>query len=251
MTKSKLMISTLMAGSMIMFAGQAFAWDWNNGGGSGGGNSGGSSSSNNYKWDWEADVDSAVNINLNINQAEDYLLGELEQVQIGDIKAVSKIDGVLGKELKVDSAATAVGNNMSLEGEEIGNVHTTQFVMDAHGHGGGAEDLSDALDMTDAALGGGLDQAEVKAYSEVMWTGGVKTVDATSTAISNNLSFTVNPGDTESVAIADASQFSFADVTAVTQVGGVASGWGNPGAKVNAAASAIGNNISVKVGLDD
>lgn len=274
MTKSKLMLSTLIAGGMMMIAGQALAFGnsnnqqtnidvdvdaqidqsidnsiTNNYFNWGGGNSS-SSSENNYEWNWDADVYSDVSIDLNIDQAEDYALAEIEQIQLGDVTATSEVVGVIGDKLKIDSAATAVANNISIEGEEIANVHTTQFVMESNGYGD-AHDLSDALDMTDEALGGDLQQADVSAYTNVSWAGAAEKIDATSTALANNLSLTVNPGDTESIAIADASQFSFADVTATTHVGGIAGVATNAGAKVNAAASAIGNNISIKVGLDD
>lgn len=190
----------------------------------------------------------------------------------------------LGVDLpKVASAATAVGNNQTIESSVSMELHDAQYLVgDVSGES--SESLAGLFDQTDpvsnthtnavsslvaALTAGGLTPASITADSTV--TGILNaTVDSNATAVGNNMSVDLaafTPDD--AFVIADVAQFAYADVTATSLVDDVmidgysdlgAAGFGPAGGLdpdtglavaqipvINSVATAVGNNFSLKV----
>ncbi len=174
----------------------------------------------------------------------------------------------------VESIATAVANNQSIESTVAVNLHDAQFNMGGLGFNDGGilrstndvvavdEDDSDLLtgnshtDILIAATLGGLlgvvQPGEVSATSEVRDILNAQ-IDSDATAVGNNLSVEVNastPGD--AFLIADLTQFNYADVSASSTVADInVNDYSNlgvlEGALVSSVATAVGNNVSITV----
>ena len=175
----------------------------------------------------------------------------------------------------IDSAATAVGNNLSIESDVATMVHSGQLLFD---QGDAAVEPSgvDALAAVGAVLAGAalgdnihtgmaagagvlaitntIGKAEVSASSQVSNIIRGR-VDSAATAVGNNMSIEVNadgtpPGD--SLLLGDMTQFAAADVTATSDVSSVyVNNYSNlvaAGPLVSSAATAVGNNLSISVG---
>ena len=178
----------------------------------------------------------------------------------------------------IDSAATAVGNNQSIDSDVATYLHDAQFLFDqgdlANGEGGvedaiggvaavllgsqfaGNTHTALAVGSSVLAITGTIDKANIDATSEVYNILNAR-VDSVATAVGNNASINVNAdGDPagDSILLADLTQFSLADVSASSDVYNVAvNNYTNLGAAgvnplVSSAATAVGNNVSVNVG---
>jgi len=165
---------------------------------------------------------------------------------------------------EVISSATAVANNMSIETNQMVELHSGQFAFggfgegrlssalstDGGGSGGGNAFHDAALGLTFAGAFGLISPADIRAVSNVR---NIKnaTVDSTATAVANNLSVDVASATADAVFIGDATQFAYADVTARSRVRNVdinnyaLGDLGRP--IVNSVATAVGNNMSIKV----
>jgi len=164
---------------------------------------------------------------------------------------------------EVISSATAVANNMSIETNQMVELHSGQFAFGGFGDGlssalstggggsGGGNAFHDAaLGLTFAGAFGLISPADIRAVSNVR---NIKnaTVDSTATAVANNLSVDVASATADAVFIGDATQFAYADVTARSRVRNVdinnyaLGDLGRP--IVNSVATAVGNNMSIKV----
>ena len=180
----------------------------------------------------------------------------------------------------VESVATAVGNNQTIESTVAVNIHDGQYNMGDIGLDGETDgqmlaalayllmesdadiDLSGlttgntATDMLAIATIGSalglIQQGEVSATSTVADIKNAS-VDSSATAVANNLSVDVEantPGD--AFAIADITQFNYADVYANSSVSDVSvNNYANLGVLeqplVNSVATAVGNNVSISV----
>lgn len=191
---------------------------------------------------------------------------------------------------KVENAATAVANNQSIEADVPLYLHDAQFAAGefAGGSVSGGEALAALLagayivdndedlegineHTTMAALltvaaGAGLVQpASVTANASVSDILNAY-VDNAATAVTNNASFTVESGNIENhVMIADLTQWGYANVSSTASVSDVnINGYTNFGAAglggglnedivpvVANAATAVGNNLSITVGMPD
>ena len=178
----------------------------------------------------------------------------------------------------IDSAATAVGNNQSINSDVATYLHDAQFLFDqgdlANGEGGvedaiggvsavllgsqfsGNSHTALAVGASVLAITGTIDKANIDATSEVYNILNAR-VDSAATAVGNNTSVNVNAdGDPtgDSILLADMTQFSLADVSASSDVYNVAvNDYTNLGAAsinplVSSAATAVGNNVSINVG---
>lgn len=194
---------------------------------------------------------------------------------------------------EVVSTATAVGNNQSITSDVPVFLHDGQFVantlynderwdyaslagaVDARmGGGGNGDGCNDCGNLhTDLAalftLGsaiGFLTPADISATSHVGYIANAS-VDSAATAVANNLSVRLESnvdGGTNCntgcydrlsnhVVIADITQFAYANVSAVSDVGGViVDNYNSLGeidrALVSSVATAVGNNVSINVG---
>lgn len=204
---------------------------------------------------------------------------------------------------RIVNAATAVGNNQSIESTSALLLHDGQFVVGAvggggfaaaplfanggsggghHGHGHGRfEPGNTHADMMREAiehgLAGAIQPAEISADASV---GGYScgscegdgdavamilnaSVDNAATAVANNMSINLDGADAASnTMVADLTQFAYANVGAYAEVNNVHingyGGFGDAGHGnlagditpiVKNAATAVGNNMSIKVGV--
>jgi hypothetical protein len=187
-------------------------------------------------------------------------LGELtvEVDPTGSFDALTELPEVV-------SAATAVANNSNITSDVAIEMHEGQFVFniadDPEGLGtaGGATDLGNsnleiALALGLAAGAGIIDPAQITAVS---WVDNIvnATVDSSATAVANNKSITIESPNLENhLLMADIVQFAYADVTAASTVTNVSvSNYTGLGLLdrplVNSAATAVGNNLSISVGV--
>lgn len=228
-------------------------------------------------WDWDLDVDTYVDqdIDIDVDDLGDptgLTLAEIDQKFFGSVKAVStvtdvSIDTNTGHEKNwdfmgdrngpdkpkievglgaVESAATAVANNASLDTEVMTNLDTNQLW-----------------------IGSG----EVKALSLVADIDNL-TVDSSATAVGNNLSVSLVPTvetattntfrgypdpqinqNGDSVLLANINQVGVGDVSAYSFVNDVSLGGasdlkvdGIQVPEINSVATAVGNNVSIKLG---
>lgn len=174
----------------------------------------------------------------------------------------------------VVSAATAVGNNQSISSDVSVSLHDGQFILgsidddhfgdnhgdnrgddrhgDDHGDSGGNSNLSLAMELLSSAAGGNITPANITATSDVSDILNAS-VDSSATAVANNLNVDLaarTNGD--SVMLGDITQVAFATVSATSTVDNVSvNNYSNLAAinpLVNSAATAVGNNVSIKVG---
>jgi hypothetical protein len=169
---------------------------------------------------------------------------------------------------EVVSEATAVGNNQNIESEVAVMLHDGQFVFGGFGYGHGWHDDIDLphygplSDNTNLALVGALldagaehtiRSADIEATSAV-WDILNATVDSSATAVANNINVEVATGNAENqLVMGDITQFAYADVTAKSYVSDVTlKNYKNLGTHgrpiVNSVATAVGNNVNIKVG---
>lgn len=175
---------------------------------------------------------------------------------------------------EVNSVATAVANNQSIKSTVAVNLHDAQYnfggfdpifgdrspqiaaldespVDEVEGASGNTH-----TDILAAAVLGGLlgviEPGQVTATSLVGLISDAS-VNSEATAVGNNLSIELNANtEGDAFLIADLTQFNYADVTATSGVGLVSvEGYANLGALegplVNSVATAVGNNVSIKV----
>jgi len=193
----------------------------------------------------------------------------------------------------VSLPATAIGNNQSITSDVPIFLHDGQFVANVQpeydsvwsnalsapdmggwgskGRGGNSNTELAGLFLLGSAFGI-LTHAEISAETSAYDIKNAS-VDASATAVANNVSITLATNDVENhVLIADITQFALANVSAETDVHNVsATGYTNmrqlttatlqtvdgvanvpvnvPTPWINAAATAIGNNVSINVGL--
>ncbi len=186
----------------------------------------------------------------------------------------------VGERLGVDlpavaSAATAVGNNQSIESSVSTQLHDGQFLFggfaEADGEGAGLEDLASnfpdtgnthtdiAAALALAAGTGAIVPATVSADSSVNDILNAS-VNSEATAVANNMSVDLAAATADDAfMIADVTQVAYADVSATSLVDAVTiEGYSDLGAAgfglgegqtplVNSAATAVGNNLSIKV----
>lgn len=209
------------------------------------------------------ETDQQPNINGTVTATVD--LGTVEVPATAALNAEANLPSVI-------SAATAVGNNLSVTSEVGTQLHVGQFAFGDgnsspsvqfggggyHGggnhHGGGSNNsnLTLADTLTDLVMGGDLVKANIKATSKVSDILNA-TVDSSATAVGNNLSVSVEPvSAANAMVMADITQFSFADVKAKSKVTDVTinnySGLGSVTRPiVNSVATAVGNNASISV----
>ena len=167
---------------------------------------------------------------------------------------------------EVVSSATAVGNNQNIESEVAVLLHDGQFVFGGFGYGYHNDiDLpyyGPLSDNTNLALLGGLLQAgadgvikpaEITATSKV-WDIKNASVDSSATAVGNNINVAVATTTADNqVVIGDITQFAYADLSAKSSVHDVTlQNYTNLGVLgrpiVNSVATAVGNNVNIKVG---
>lgn len=188
-----------------------------------------------------------------------------------DIESVEGINDAVDLP-EIESSATAVANNQSIESSVGVQLHDAQYNW-----GGFSEDdrqlvspelLGEAFDATgnthtdillSAALSGALGiitPGSVTATSTVSDISNAS-VDSDATAVGNNLSVDVaafTPDD--ALVIADLTQFNYADVNALSSVTGVSvDNYANlgvlEGPLVSSVATAVGNNVSITVSSPD
>jgi hypothetical protein len=205
------------------------------------------------------ETDQMPNINGTVTATVD--LGEVTVPATASLNAEANLPSVI-------SAATAVGNNLSVESEVGVQLHVGQFAFGdgnsspsfgfggggggGHHGGSGNSNLTLADSLTDMIMDGDLVKANIKATSKVTDILNA-TVDSSATAVGNNLSVAVGPVSADNaLVIADITQFSYADVTAKSKVRDVTiSNYTGLGSLtrpiVNSTATAVGNNASISV----
>ncbi len=189
---------------------------------------------------------------------------DLSQVELPPTQPSQTFDALI--ELpSINSEATAVANNTSIESAASIELHEGQFAFNVVGDSnlnGNGNLLNDAetenSNLTAAnvlgvfALTGETEAIDVKARSSVSDILNA-TVDSSATAVVNNLTVNLEPDVADnSLAIADIVQFSFADVTAKSEVTNVSlTNYTNLGSLersiINSVATAVGNNKSITV----
>lgn len=186
-------------------------------------------------------------------------LGAVEVTPTGSYDALTELPSVV-------SAATAVANNTSISTDVAVQLHEGQFTFNTTGDTGegtlaalanadltgGNRHQTVAGLLTLAALSGDIVPANVTATSTVSDILNA-TVDSTATAVANNLTVNVEPkSGADALLIGDVVQFSFANVSATSDVSAVSvNSYTNLGALdraiVNSVATAVGNNKSITV----
>ena len=172
---------------------------------------------------------------------------DLGSIEVDFPSGVGGVFDALVELPSVVSAATAVANNTSINSEVSTQIHELQVAV------GGFE--GDNID-TSSPLGllSGITPGQVSALSDVSDILNA-TVDSTATAVSNNLTVDVAAATSQdAVLIMDAQQWSFMDVSAVSNVSEVSvNSYMNLGLievpMVNSVATAIGNNKSINVSI--
>ena len=196
------------------------------------------------------------------------------QIQVeGEVEVPAGEGDPLDAELElpaIESVAVAVGNNQSIESAVSTQLHDAQILFDvddengtdptpvpllqSNGEGGNAHtDL--AVAATLAAALGFIDKADITASSEVYNILNA-TVESSATAVGNNMNVDLSEAPVgDQLLIADITQFAYADVSATSYVHDVwINNYNNLGAVspiVSSTATAIGNNLSVNVGVPD
>ena len=189
---------------------------------------------------------------------------DLSQVELPPTQPSQTFDALI--ELpSISSEATAVANNTSIESAASIELHEGQFAFNVVGESNlngnnnllnGAETENSNLTAANVlgvfALTGEIEAIDVKARSSVSDILNA-TVDSSATAVVNNLTINLEPDVADnSLVIADIVQFSFADVTAKSEVTNVSlNNYTNLGSLessiINSVATAVGNNKSITV----
>tara|TARA_R110002124_G_scaffold233406_1_gene398674 strand:+ start:27809 stop:28837 length:1029 start_codon:yes stop_codon:yes gene_type:complete len=164
----------------------------------------------------------------------------------------------------VESIATAIGNNQSIESTVATALHDAQFNggdfvgdnsnLDFFPNVGGTGNThTDFLEVAVVAAGLGLlEQGVVSADSTISDILNASAV-STATAIGNNVSVDLDANiDGDAYMVADLTQFNYADVMATSMASAIeVSSYNNlgvlDGPLVSSSATAIGNNASIKV----
>lgn len=153
---------------------------------------------------------------------------------------------------EVISAATAVGNNTTIETDTAVELHEAQVLVgDVEFPAGEDTDLTQGLDV----LGWSVTPATVSATSTVYDILNAS-VDSTATAVGNNLAIDIEAEGPDRLLMADVTQISVANVTATSTVYDVSlNNYINLGALdrpiVSSVATAVGNNKSISVSAPD
>lgn len=159
---------------------------------------------------------------------------------------------------EVVSTATAVGNNMNIESTGSTQLHLGQLLFSLCGGCEEGEPTPEIANL-DGDLLSNLTPAEITAISTVYDILNAS-VDSSATAVGNNISVNLDPATPDDNAlVADIKQISLANVSATSQVYGVSvNNYTNLGAfrvggeldrpLINSAATAVGNNLSIRVG---
>ena len=214
-------------------------------------------------------ISGVVNENLESVNGEFTITGTVTVDPTGSFDAMTELPEVL-------SAATAVGNNSSIDSEVMVEVHEGQFLFDTVDGGVGDSGLPGGLaalaiyELFDdnygdintnhlvgaatlvGAVGGLIDKAEISAVSRVSNILNAS-VDSAATAVGNNKSISIEPRTfADAVMMGDVTQVSVANVSALSDVRNVSlNNYTNLGAIdrpiVNSVATAVGNNLSVSV----
>jgi phage tail protein X len=189
---------------------------------------------------------------------------DLSQVELPPTQPSQTFDALI--ELpSINSEATAVANNTSIESAASIELHEGQFAFNVEGESNlngnnnllnGAETENSNLTAANVlgvfALTGEIEAIDVKARSSVSDILNA-TVDSSATAVVNNLTINLEPDVADnSLVIADIVQFSLADVTAKSEVTNVSlNNYTNLGSLessiINSVATAVGNNKSITV----
>ncbi|MGE0669237.1 MAG: hypothetical protein AB7O49_22015 [Sphingomonadales bacterium] len=173
------------------------------------------------------------------------ILVEVEPMEGVEFDALTELPEVI-------SAATAVGNNTSIEADTAVQLHEAQVLVGSIEYPTNGEDGEiGGIDV----LGLGVTPASVSATSTVYDILNA-TVDSSATAVGNNLSVSVEAEGPDRLLMADVIQVSVADVTATSSVYDVdLYNYTNLGALdrpiVNSVATAVGNNKSISVNAPD
>ena len=166
----------------------------------------------------------------------------------------------------VESAATAVGNNQSIKSAVSTQLHDAQILFDVADEGsepnpalllvGNATDnlhTNIALSTALAAALGVIDKSNITATSTVynIWNA---SVDSDATAVGNNMSIDLSTAQFgDQLLIADLTQVAVADISASSSVSNVSvNNYANLAAVnplVSSVATAVGNNVSINVGV--
>ncbi|MDR5901108.1 hypothetical protein [Halomonas icarae] len=195
-------------------------------------------------WVWDATVNSTVDTSalseINVTP-EGLAMTENDQTALGTITATSLvtavdnlllplIDGNTVDDLAaVESIATAVGNNAAIESDVSAQIDNSQVYSGIDATVGTVTATSSALAILNA------------------------TVDVDATAVGNNMALDLTTiSDDDAFAITNNEQLSVALLTSTATAGGVLfdgiNGMGTDGtADVSAAATSVGNNLSITV----
>jgi len=140
----------------------------------------------------------------------------------------------------IESAATAVGNNQTINSEVATMLHDGQILFDV-GPGDPANEDDFGVEDIVGVLGGVV-------------AAGVLSDNTHTAAVGNNISVNVNGDGNEgdSILIADMTQFAAADISAMSKVNAIEvnnyNSLGLVDPLVSSAATAVGNNVSINVG---
>ncbi|QSV17654.1 hypothetical protein [Photobacterium ganghwense] len=209
-------------------------------------------------WEWNANVDTSVTQTVTANTdliPTGLTMVENEQLMLGTVTSISSVTGVENISLdpllsyslddlaKIESTATAVGNNASIESDVKTDVDSSQTF------GGVDATLATGLTGTlaDITLPG-----IVSATSTVIGTINAS-VDSSATAVANNLAIdlTTTSGQ-DAFLVANNTQTSVANVNSLSTVDvAVVTGYSDLGTLadpfVSSVATSVGNNLDVKV----
>src|SRR5690554_5630966 len=212
-------------------------------------------------WDYYLDIWGKIKVDFKIHGNFDpkgLIMLEAMQTQIGDVKAVSIVHDItnvapngpldaLTELPNVLSTATAVGNNVAMEGPTFTQFHVSQTLKGEWKKGADVDAKSLVWDIVNAS------------------------VDSSATAVGNNLSVDLETAGVNSkkkghkkgdsndlIVIGDLSQYSHADLTALSVVSNVGvvnyNNLANLGDDlgrnlVSSVATSVGNNASISVSV--
>ncbi|GMG82460.1 hypothetical protein LNKW23_16730 [Paralimibaculum aggregatum] len=203
-------------------------------------------------WNWDADVQTQVTQTIDVTAELDATglnMVENEQVFIGTATSTSdlntitvtpaiSLDGLGTDDLaRIESAATSVGNNGSIESDVKTDVDSNQLT-------GGTEIVDPLTGLVSVGT-----PAVIAATSTVTAITNAQ-VDSSATGVGNNLTIDVAGGD--AILVGNNVQTAYADITALSSVSGVTvtdyAGLGSlADPLVGSAATSVGNNLDVSV----
>jgi hypothetical protein len=168
------------------------------------------------------------------------IMVEVEQMEADPLDAMTELPEII-------SAATAVGNNVSIDADTAVQLHEAQWTVGDVSIPPGED--GDANFTWEGVVG--VEAANITATSLVYDILNAS-VDSSATAVSNNLTVNVEAEGSDRLVIADVLQVSVADVSASSTVYDVTvDNYLNLGAMdrplVNSVATAVGNNKSISV----